>query len=242
MAKKVECSLSRVRLGGDGVLDEFKAAVSGHAVGEVLGEGEGEAGVNGAGGFGLLVADIYAPGRECVPHGPSSPSAFCWGSGPSKNTPRQGPGLASSAVFCVTGLGGLKSPSAFSLFMIVFMVFFLCSRLGSEFRPSPLVSASAKAAGGRSLRRAPPFGPLALRRAGKGETPGQGRGRLHKTSKRPGAMKGRRDRGRGTLWKGSLPIRASGRRRPVARLEWGPSLDRTGAVRGPVKRRRGLRC
>ena len=47
-------------------MDEVEASVPGHALGKVEGEAEGEAGVNGAGGFGFVVPDIDTPGWNLV--------------------------------------------------------------------------------------------------------------------------------------------------------------------------------
>ena len=46
------------------VLNQFKVAVAGHAVREVLGEVVGKHGVNGVLGFGFLVADIDKPNGD----------------------------------------------------------------------------------------------------------------------------------------------------------------------------------
>ena len=53
--------MGRSCLGGGGLMDEFKAAILRHAVGQPLGEAEGIASVNAADRLGLLVADIDDP-------------------------------------------------------------------------------------------------------------------------------------------------------------------------------------
>lgn len=88
-----------------GLLNKFKAAVFGHAAGEALAQGERAASVNGADGFGVLVAN------ENDPYGNFFSVLALVGSRAIKedSTPRRGGRAAPGAPVCCAQVIGKPS-------------------------------------------------------------------------------------------------------------------------------------